>query len=143
MKGGLVEEVALLAKAARSGGILRLEILDSVPLRLPLQRRGDSGGVRASLAIVARGVVFPDQSDGEALSPCGCGRLLGGKAGPHREAPNVREMLLQFVLGAAFHFSTIPLRPPGALKSALAIEFVPFIFWQGLLYTFDLLKAIF
>ena len=71
--------------------------------RLAPQLRRDSSGVGTSLAIVPSGVVFPHQSDGKALSPCGRSRLLRGKARRRRKAPNVRQMLLQFVLGTAFH----------------------------------------
>ena len=64
---------------------------------------GDSGGVRTSLAIVARCVVFLQKTDRKTLSPRGRFCLFGGEAGAYGEPANVRQMLLKFILGLAFH----------------------------------------
>jgi hypothetical protein len=73
---------------------------------LTLHRRPDSGGVGASLAMVAGCVVFPQQTDGKTLGPCGGVLLLGGQAGGYSEPADVREMLLKLILGSAFFHSS-------------------------------------
>jgi len=73
---------------------------------LTLQRRRDYRGVGTSLAVVSRGVVLSQQTNGKALGPCGGILLLGGQAGAYREPADVRQMLLKLILGSAFHSST-------------------------------------
>jgi hypothetical protein len=68
------------------------------PQNLP-QLRGE----RTTFAVVTRRIVFPQQTHGETLSPRGRFFFRGCKTGTCGESANIREVLLKFIFGPAFH----------------------------------------
>jgi len=60
-------------------------------------------GERTTFAVVTRRIVFPQQTNGETLSPRGRFFFRGCKTRTCGESANIREVLLKFIFGPAFH----------------------------------------
>lgn len=72
---------------------------------------------RTAVAAVSRRIMFPQQTHGEALRPNNRLPLLGRKSNVRGERANIRKVLLQLILGLAFHWS-----PPNVVCAALGLS---------------------
>jgi hypothetical protein len=69
----------------------------------PPQNLQQLRGERTAFAVVTRRIVFPQQTNGETLSPRGRFFFRGCKTRTCGESANIREVLLKFIFGPAFH----------------------------------------
>lgn len=60
-------------------------------------------GERASLAVVSGRIVFFEESNGKTLSPSGRVLVLRSEGSVACKSSNIRQVLLKFVFGLAFH----------------------------------------